>query len=291
MLDTRRPICAVMALFAVLCMSWSSPALAQLPPQSRLNSIIAQKVIRIAYRTDARPFSFANEAKEPLGYTVDICKGVVESIAEKYHLTDLKIEWIPVTVETRFSAITAGKADMECGSSTVTLGRMEQVDFSNLIFVESTGVLVKRASNIHSFSEMAGKRIAVIYGTTNERAIANGISRLKLNATLVSVESPDAGISLLEAGNVDGFAHDKLLLAGAQFKKPEALALLPDDLSIEQYAITLPQGDWALRLAVNTGLARIFRSGRGIEVFNRWFFGGQPSVLLDAVYALGSLAD
>jgi ABC-type amino acid transport substrate-binding protein len=39
----------------------------------------------------------------------------------------------------------------------------------------------------------------------------------------------------LEAGRVDGFASDKLLLAGAQIKKPEALVLLPDDLSIEQW--------------------------------------------------------
>jgi ABC-type amino acid transport substrate-binding protein len=279
------------ALCCVLFVSGAALAQSQIPADSRLKSIIAKNVIRIAYRADARPFSFLNDAKEPLGYTIDLCKQVTQSIAQQFGLQDLQIEWVPVTVDTRFSAVASGKADMECGSSTVTLGRMKEVDFSILVFVESTGVLVTRASNIHSFAEMAGKKIAVVSSTTNARAVAEQVRRQKLDITLVLVKDRDEGIAALEAGRVDGFASDKLLLAGAQLKKPEAFVLLPDDLSIEQYAIVLPRGDWALRLAVNTGLAQIFRSGRTVEVFERWFFGAHPGLLLEALYALGRLAD
>ncbi len=261
------------------------------PSDSRLKSIIAKKAIRIAYRADARPFSFVNDAKEPLGYTIDLCKQVTKSIEQQFGLPELKIEWVPVTVETRFSTVAGGKADMECGSSTVTLGRMKEVDFSIFVFVESTGILVAGASNIHSFAELAGKKIAVVTGTTNERAVTEQVRRQKLNTTLVAVKDRDEGVAALEAGKVDGFASDKLLLAGAQLKHPEAFVLLPDDLSIEQYAIALPRGDWAFRLAVNTGLAQIFRGGRTAEVFERWFFGLRPGVLLEAVYALGRLSD
>lgn len=261
------------------------------PSDSRLKSIIARKVIRIAHRADDRPFSFLNDAKEPLGYTIDLCKQVVASIAQEYKVPDLKIEWVPVTVETRFSAVAGGKADMECGSSTVTLGRMKEVDFSLLVFVESTGVLVTRASNIHAFGELAGKKLAVVTGTSNERNVGELVRRTNFNVTLVRVKDRDEGVAALEAGKVDGFASDKLLLAGAEVKHPEAFVMLPDDLSIEQTAIVLPRGDWALRLAVNTGLAQIFRSGRMKEVFERWFFGANPGVLLQSVYALGALAD
>ena len=263
----------------------------QVPADSRLKTIIAKKVIRIAYRADAKPFAFVNDAKEPLGYTIDLCKQVTKSIEQQFGLPELKIEWVPVTVETRFSAVAAGKADLECGSSTVTLGRMKEVDFSIFVFVESTGVLVSGASNIHSFAEMTGKKIAVVAGTTNEHAVTEQVRAHKLNVTLVPVKDRDEGVAALEAGKVDGFASDKLLLAGAQIKHPEAFLLLPEDLSIEQYAITLPRGDWALRLAVNTGLAQIFRSGRAAEVFERWFFGMRPGVLLAAVYALGGISD
>jgi glutamate/aspartate transport system substrate-binding protein len=266
-------------------------AQSQVPSDSRLKSIIARKVMRIAYRADARPFSFVNDAKEPLGYTIDLCKQVTGSIARQFGVPDLKIEWVPVTVDTRFSAVSSGKADMECGSSTVTLGRMKEVDFSIFVFVESTGVLVTRASNLRNFIEMNGKKIAVVSSTTNARAVAEQIRQQKLDITLVLVKDRDEGVDALEAGRVDGFASDKLLLAGAQVKKPEALALLPDDLSIEQYAIVVPRGDWAMRLAVNTGLAQVFRSGGTRGLFERWFFGGNPGLLLEAVYALGRIAD
>ena len=261
------------------------------PADSRLKTIVTKKAIRIAYRADDRPFAFLNDAKEPLGYSIDLCTQVTKSIGQQFGVPDLKIEWVPVTVETRFSAVAGGKADLECGSSTVTLGRMKEVDFSNLIFVESTGVLVAAASNIHSFAEMAGKKIAVVSGTTNERVVNEQVKARNLNVTVVAVKDRDEAIAALEAGKVDGFASDKLLLAGAQIKHPEALAMLPDDLSIEQYAIVLPRGDWALRLAVNTGLAQIFRSGKTVDLFERWFFGSRPGILLEALYALGRISD
>lgn len=178
---------------------------------------------------------------------------------------------------------------MECGSSTMTLGRMKEVDFSNIIFAESTGVVVSRASKIQLFAEMTGKKIAVIAGTTNEQAIRDQSDQHHLNIVVVSVKDRDEGIGALESGKVDGYASDKLLLVGTQTKHPEALFMLPDDLSIEAYAITLPRGDWALRLAVNTGLAQIYRSGAIAVVFKRWFdqLGLKPGLLTEAAYALG----
>ena len=261
------------------------------PADSRLKTIAAKKVIRIAYRADARPFSFVNDNKEPLGYTVDLCQQVVKSIQQQFNLPDLKVEWVPVTVDARFSAVANGKADMECGSSTVTLGRMKEIDFSNLVFVESTGVLVAGNSDVHSFADLAGKKIAVVSGTTNEKVVKEHLKLRNLNATLVTVKDRDEAVAALEDGKVDGFASDKLLLAGAQVKHPEALVMLPDDLSIEQYAIVLPRGDWAFRLAVNTGLAQYFRAGKSNELFERWFFGSRPGLLLEALYALGRISE
>ncbi len=284
----------VVSLFFALVVSVVfASAQAQTPPDSHLKTITDKKVIRIAYRTDATPFAFVNEKGEPAGYSLDLCQLVTKSIALHAGLQDLKIEWVPVNVQTRFSTISSGKADIECGSSTVTLGRMKEVDFSNIIFVESTGVVVTRASNFHTFADMAGKKIAVVSGTTNEPAVTEQIRQHTLNMTVVAVKDRDEGVGALEAGKVDGYASDKLLLLGTQMNHPEALVMLPDDLSIEPYAIAMPRGDWALRLAVNTGLAETFRSGQIAGVFKKWFdqVGLRPGVLLGAAYTLGGLSD
>ncbi|MGA7011109.1 MAG: transporter substrate-binding domain-containing protein, partial [Pseudolabrys sp.] len=192
-----------------------------------------------------------------------------------------------------FTTVASGKADMECGSSTATLGRMKEVDFSNFVFVETTGIIVMKASNIRTFADMTGKKIAVAAGTTNEQAIINQLKQQKVEATLVSVKDGSEAVALLESGKADGFASDKLLLVGAHIKNPQDLMMLPDDLSVEPYAIVLPRGDWALRLAVNTGLAQIYRDGRVIVVFKAWFdrVGLQMSPVLRIMYGLGAMSD
>lgn len=265
----------------------------QFPKESRLRTVSSTQVIKVAYRTDARPFSFVGEGQVAAGYSIDLCKLVVSSIERQLGKSALKIEWVPVTVETRFSAVMSGKADMECGSSSITLGRMKNVDFSNVIFIESTGLIVGKTSNIRTFADLAGKKIAVAAGTTNEKAILDNIKRQKIEAAVVSVKSGSEALTLLESGQADAFASDKLLLVGAHLKDAQAFMMLPDDLSFESYAITLPRGDWAMRLAVNTALSELYGSGQVVSVFRRWFepIGLQISPILRIVYALGALPE
>ena len=278
---------AFIALFLTASVAFSQVS------DGRLNTINKTKTIKIAYRTDATPFSYLNENKEPAGYTVDLCKLVVRSLEKQLGVQALEVKWVPVTTETRFEAVAKGAADMECGASTVTLSRMKQVDFSSFIFIESTGLVAKVDSGIGSFKDLAGKKIAVITGTTNERAVTAKNKEQQLNATIVAVKDRDDGIAALEGGRADAFASDKLLLVGAQFKKPQAFSMLPDDLSIERYAIVLPRGDWALRLAVNTGLAQILGNGDVLTIFNKWFspIGLRPGFLLGATYILETLPE
>jgi ABC-type amino acid transport substrate-binding protein len=283
------------AALLVCLIIFVQPAFTQtaIPDDSRLKTVTDRKVVRIAYRRDASPFSFERENGKAVGYTIDLCSLVVDAIGRRLGQT-LEIQWVPVTVQTRLSAITNNQADMECGSTTVTLRRLEEVDFSSFVFMESTAILVRRQSNIRSMPDLKGKKIAVVAGTTNQQAIADRIRLGKLDAaTLVVVERPEEGIAALESGAVDAYASDRLLLVGAEKQRPTALALLPDEISVEPYAIALPRGDWAFRLAVNRALAQIYRNDTQYELFVRWFgqVGLRPSELLGAAWTLGDLAE
>jgi ABC-type amino acid transport substrate-binding protein len=262
--------------------------------EGRLKTIAATKAIAVAYRSDAVPFSFTNGKNPPEGFSIDLCKRVVALMERQLNITGLKINWVPVTVQSRFDTVAKGHADLECGSSTVTLARQKQVDFSNIIFVESTSLLVRSASGLRSLSDLSGQKIAVIGGTTNERAVAAQLKRRQLSATAVPFASSAEALAALEEGRAQAFASDRLLLVGAATKAKDsrALTLLPDTLSIEPYAIVLPRGDSSLRLAVNTALAQIYGSGEIDEIFRRWFAQfGQPPALIEAVYLLGATPD
>lgn len=260
----------------------------------RLKKIAAAKTITIAYRADATPFSFTDDKKQVVGFSIDLCKRVVNSIERQLNVQGLQVKWLPVTTQTRFDAVAKGQADMECGSSTVTLSRLKQVDFSSYIFVESTALLIKGASGLRSLSDMSGRKIAVVAGTTNERAVSVQLNLRRLSATVVPFATRDEAFAALEDGRVDAFASDKLLLVGAAFKAKDqkSLTLLPDELSIEPYGIVLPRGDAAFRLAVNTGLSQIYGSGEIVEIYSRWFRQfGEPGPVMKALYLLGAIPE
>ncbi len=283
----RRAALAILALVISCSFAFSQV------PTPRLEAINSNKIVRIAHRTDSRPFSFVNPEGQPAGYTIDLCKLVVSSLEQQLG-KQLTIEWVAVDTRTRFQAIAAGTADMECGSSTVTLTRMKEVDFSSIIFVESTGVIVRTNSGIYSFNAMAGKRIAVIAGTSNERAIAEEVKRRQLSVAIIPVNDRESGIAALKSAEVDGFASDKmLLLPSTGIDGSQGLTMLFDDLSFEPYAIVLPRGDWEFRLAVNTALAHIYRRGDNLGIFKTWFSGTglRVGLLLGAAFALGNLPD
>jgi ABC-type amino acid transport substrate-binding protein len=262
--------------------------------EGRLKRIVETSTISIAYRADSVPFSFANDKNLPDGFTIDLCKRIVNSMERQLNVPGLKINWVPVTVQTRFETVAKGRADMECGSSTITLARLKDVDFSSITFVETTGLLTKTASGLRSLSDLSGKKIAVVAGTTNERAINAQLKRRQLNVTVLPFKSRDEAIAALEDGKAEAFASDKLLLVGAatKAKDPRTLTLLADQLSFEPYGIVLPRGDAALRLAVNTGLAQIFAGDEIVEIYRRWFGQfGRPSPVLEAAFALGAIPD
>jgi ABC-type amino acid transport substrate-binding protein len=286
----------IAALLATLLLA-PSVALAQAgtpPLEGRAKKIRDSQTINIAYRTDALPFSFEDEAKQPAGYTVDLCRRAVGSLAQQFGVKELKVKWVPVNVQTRFDVVAKGQADMECGATSVTLGRMKQVDFSSLTFVDGTGLLVLASTNAKSLGDLGGKKIGVIAATSNEKALSEALKSRLLSATVVPVKTRDDGLAQLESGAIDAFASDRVLLIGlaAKAKDPKALALIVETLSFEPYAIVLPRGDWQMRLAVNTALSQIYRSGAIGEIFGRWFASlGRPGPLLEAMFLFGALPE
>jgi len=277
------------AAIAVAAMLGADHAAAQ-ALEGRLKTIVSTKKIKIAHRVDSLPFSFVNNG-QPTGYTIDICKSVVASIERQFKVTGIELQWVPVTSQSRFDVVASGEADMECGASTVTLSRLKIVDFSNFVFVETTGVVASAKSGVSNANELANKRVAVVSGTTNEQAMVRKSQQIPMN--LVRVKERAEGVAMLEAGKVDAYASDKLLLLGIRWKDPQAMRLLPDDLSIEPYAIALPRGDWALRLAVNTALAGIFGGSEIAFIYQTWFgpIGLKPGPLLSASFLLNVLPE
>lgn len=283
-----------LSLLLLLLVSLLPPAFAQQRIPDTLAKIKAAKSITVAFSADSLPFSYVEANNQPAGYSIDLCKRVIASIGNTVGAPDLKINWIVETVPNRVAMIASGKADLECANTTQSQSRMKDVDFSNLIFIDGGGFLVRADSTINGFGDLAGKSIAVTTGTTTEKRVAALLKDRLINAKVVQVKDGVEGVALLESGAVAAFASDKIKLVGlaAQAKDPKVFALLAEDLSFEPYAFMLPRNDSAFRLEVNRALTQVYVSGAIDEIFAKWLGKlGRPSGLLAAMYLLYAIPE
>jgi ABC-type amino acid transport substrate-binding protein len=268
-------------------------------PQGTLKKIIDSRTIRLGYQKDLAPFSFAGADGRPSGYSIDLCHRIVSGIRNEFALVLLDIEWIELTSSNRFQRVADGTIDLECAASAITLSRLRQVDFSAMIWIDSKTFLVRRGDSLRTQADLAGKRIAVVEGTTTERVLREVLLGQVLGGGPVTTEVVTAkdrqeAVDALVRGSVHAFAADRMVLAGLARAAPDSqqLALADYQFAYEPYGLTLRRNDADFRFAVNQVLAALYRSGAVKEIYNRWFSNlGSPPPLLDSLYDLNGLRD
>ena len=257
-----------------------------------LAQVRASGVIRLGYLEAAAPFSQVVSGK-PAGYSIDLCTRVVDDLRSQLKMPDLKLEWVKVTLQDRLEAVKSGRIDLECGTTTWTLSRQQGLDFSLMTFVDGGSLLVK-ASGPKRMADLAGKRIAVVKGTTTEAALSRELKRLNIGAQVVAVEEEGKGMAMLSANKVEAYASDRIVLLGLALnaKGANAYKLIDEDFSLEPYALVLRRDDHDFRLAVNSSLAGIYRSGEILKIYDKWLgVLGRPGVLLSALYVLQAIPE
>ncbi len=255
-----------------------------------LKKIRDSKTITLGFRTDSPPFSFSGPDGQPAGYSVDLCKRVVAGIERTLGGSSLAVKWVPVTSANRFDQVTSGAIDLECGNTTVTLGRQERVDFSNMTFVDGGAVLVLAESKLGRLADLAGKTVGVKPGTTTETSLKAALKERLIDARVVNVKDEAEALAALNEKRIDGYAADRVVLVGNVIvaRSDIKYSLLQDDFSFEPYALMMRR-DPAFRLAVNRGLVQVYRSGAIKEIFDRWLAPlGKPGPLLAAMYYLNT---
>lgn len=287
-----KKLVAVAAVIAVA--SVTKPSIAQ-NASNTLKAIADTGIISIGYRESSVPFSYIGPNQKPVGYSIDLCIKIVEEIRTELKLDNIEIKWVPVNPQTRIPLIANQSIQLECGSTTNTLTRQEQVDFSHITFITGTKLLVKQNSGITQLEDLEGKVLALTQGTTNERTVKAMIDQKDLSTTILSVKDHAEGFLALENDRADAYSTDHILLYGLidEAKKPMDYRVVGRFLSYEPYALMLPRNDSAFRLVVNRALSGLFRSGQIKGVYEKWFqpMGVPMSDLLLASFILQGLPE
>jgi glutamate/aspartate transport system substrate-binding protein len=255
-----------------------------------LKTINDRGTLLIGVRESSIPFSYLNKARQPIGFSVDLCHGIATDVAAELNVDLLesdapawqkgvRIVYVPVAPDERLSKVISGAVDLECGSTTATEARAKTVAFSPVFFLAGTKLMVRKDAGISSYRDLSGKTVAVSTGTTN----GDAMKRLALRGTpaFTVVEAPDlpAAYDMLAGGKAAAFASDDILLSGLLATRPDSKSfrVVGDYLSFEPYAITLRRDDPDFSALVKRSFERMAADGSLHALYNRWLTKRLPT--------------
>jgi ABC-type amino acid transport substrate-binding protein len=279
-------------------------------PTGTLEQIKTAGRIKIGYRTDARPLSWRDESGQATGYSVSLCQRIAEATKAELGMADLPVEWVPVTIETRFGAVQQGQIDLMCGAETATLARRGDVAFSIPIFPGGIGALLRADAPARLREALTGRppqpqplwrgtvvqalqarTFSVVAGTTSESWLAGRIDTFQIAAKVAPVEGYDAGVRRVLDRGSDVFFGDHAILLDAAKRSPSAHDLIVLDrlFTFEPVALALRRGDEDFRLVVDRTLSRLYRSGEIGGLYAKWC--GEPDENALTFFRLSALPD
>lgn len=247
-----------------------------------LKRIAERGYVTLGHREASVPYSFITADQKVEGYSIDMCMAAVNAIKAQLGRADLEVRYTPINTTNRIPLVANGTIDLECGTTTNTLARHEQVGFSPIFYLTGTRLLVRAASPTHEIEDLAGKRVAVLQGSSNEQALRAINDAKGLKISLVYAKDLGEGALLVETDRVDGFAADGgqiEVYAATKSRQPGTLAVVGRLLTFDPYSAMFQKGDPDFELLVLRAYAEAFRSGAAEAAYGKWF--GPLGIKLD----------
>jgi glutamate/aspartate transport system substrate-binding protein len=270
----RLPRLLATALTLVLA---AGPATAQ-ELTGTLKKIKETGAITIGHRESSIPFSYLDDAQRPVGYAMDLCMKVVDAVKAELKMPGLKVNLQPVTSANRIPLMQNGTIDLECGSTTNSLKRQEQVAFGPTYFVVNITAAVKKDSGIQALADLNGRTIATTSGTTSVPLLKQYEKTAAIDVREIYGKDHAESFLLLATGRAEAFVMDDVLLAGqiANSPTPGAYRIIPESLRQEPYSMMLRRDDPQFKALVDEAVAAVMRSGEIERIYDKWFVNPIP---------------
>ena len=247
--------------------------------------------IRIGYRVSEPPMSFSDKEGNPDGYSLDLCRHIVSEVENKIG-RKVKVQYVPVTADSRFNALVDNKIDILCGSTTKTLSRSELVDFTQLTFVTGASLMTLKDNKNAGSEGFDGKKIGVVKATTTAVELEKLFRDTSTDAEIVLFNSANEGIDALRKKKIDAFSSDQIVLIGIAIKadNPRDFVISPSVYSFEPFALAIRRNDADFRLVADWVISDLYRSKKIFGIYDKWIgdFARQRPALFDAMIQLNA---
>jgi general L-amino acid transport system substrate-binding protein len=192
------------------------------------------------------------------GFDVGVCRAVAAAIFGDA----TKVEFVPTTGQTRFTALASGEVDVLARNTTWTYSRDTDLkfEFVGVNYYDGQGFMVPRSLGVTSAKDLDGATICIQTGTTTELNLADYFRANNITYEPVPIETNAEAIQQYLAGACDAYTTDASGLAAsrATFENPADHAILPEIISKEPLGPLVRHGDsewgdivrWSLNMMI-----------------------------------------
>ena len=269
-------------------------ALASPPARAQATFAHAQQAgaLTLGYLPGARPVTWRNDAGDPEGYAISLCRLVAEAVRLQLKQPALKVDFVPLS-EDPVAAIGAGRIDMSCTPVQPTLSRRASADFSLPVMPGGTGLLVRRDVSPALRNLLEGRKpgqqpiwrgspqlaalqqrdFAVVAGTTSAKQLQARQRDLGVNFRITPVNNLAEGLARVLDGRSDAFVADRsvLLDLARNGARASEVTVVNREFNPTSYAFAFRRGDEEFRLLVDRVLSRTYRTDKFVQLYAKHF--------------------
>lgn len=236
--------------------------------ESTLDKVIKAGKVRVGFLADYAPWGSRNAQGEYEGYDVDIAHALGEALG-------VEVELIPVEAPNRVPAIVTDKVDVIIGSFTPTDERAKTIAFT-IPYASAQSVTMAWADDdsINTYSDLAGKKVGVPRGNTNETNTAKFVPE----AELVRFDTLADVYAALQTKKIDALVEDSPFVYYQVMENPQfKVAGEPfGPKGLLSFGLKRGDPDWLAYL--NNFLTNLRSTGQNAELYEKWF-GVPPAPL------------
>jgi len=257
--------------------------------EDTLDKIKKAGVFNLGVREAAPPYGYKDADGKYVGFATDIAM-IIHAAINKELGGNIKVNYVPVTSQTRIPVLQSGTIDMEAGATVVTRARVKVVDFSLPHFVTATSALVADASPVKSAADLAGKRVGIPQGGLEEALFRTANAAKTFSSPVITRGFPDhaQGMTALQTGSIDVYASDEPILYDL-VNKVKGFRVVPLNMNAFVQALLIRQGSPRFKLILDLTLAEICADGRWQELYDKYFVKGSNIPLSDVARTLVQL--
>ncbi|MGM9572699.1 MAG: transporter substrate-binding domain-containing protein [bacterium] len=257
-------LAVLMLIFALAGCGSNEAEKADTAKADNVQKIVDKGVLKVGVKNDVPNFGYKNpQTGELEGFEIDLARAIAKDILGDEN----KVEFTPVTAQTRGPLLDTGELDMVIATFTITEERKKSYNFSDPYYTDGVAIMVKKDAGYNSLKDLDGKTVGVAQSATSKDAIQAAADEMGIKVKFSEYATYPEIKAALISKRVDAFSVDAAILSGYL---DNGVVILDDRYNPQDYGVCTKLSNKDLAEKVNTIIGNLDKDGQLNKMKEKW---------------------